>query len=76
MGFKNYDRYSNAIKQLNNNGSIEINKNTKRLENIPNGLLTLKKITEYLGPSIASIKPLSEGVAFSHHENDNGTLFR
>ena len=60
-----------AIKQLNNNGSIEINKNTKRLENIPNGLLTLKKITEYLGPSIASkIKPLSEGVAFSHHEND------
>ena len=33
--------------------------------------MTLKKITEYLGPSIASkIKPLSEGVAFSHHEND------
>jgi len=60
-----------AIKQLNNNDSIEINKNIKRLENIPNGLLTLKKITEYLGPSIASkIKPLSEGVAFSHHEND------
>ena len=60
-----------AIKQLNNNGSIEINKNTKRLENIPNGLLTLKKITEYLGPSIASeLQPLSEGIAFSHYVNN------
>ena len=60
-----------AIKQLNNNGSIEINKNIKRLENIPNGLLTLKKITEYLGPSIASeLQPLSEGIAFSHYVNN------
>lgn len=60
-----------AINQLNNNGSIEINKNIKRLENIPNGLLTLKKITEYLGPSIASeLQPLSEGIAFSHYVNN------
>ena len=60
-----------AIKQLNNNGSIEINKNIKRLENIPNGLLTLKKITEYLGPSIASeLQPLSKGIAFSHYVNN------
>ena len=60
-----------AINQLNNNGSIESNKNIKRLENIPNGLLTLKKITEYLGPSIASeLQPLSEGIAFSHYVNN------
>ena len=60
-----------AIKQLEYNGSIEINKNIKRLENIPNGLLTLKKITEYLGPSIASeLQPLSEGIAFSRYVNN------
>ena len=33
--------------------------------------MTLKKITEYLGPSIASeLQPLSEGIAFSHYVNN------